>query len=193
MKTGQRTTALTAAFSTNLISFPKRSSFWRSLASNFFYPHQENGQSDTAKGKMSARVQELLAPEDLNILKMRSIAFMNGGWPNGFTNTFHEFDLRPGGALRFTMHAPDGAAYENFCQFVEIKPSEHIVIDHIEPVHSFRLTADITITRIGTELRFNMTFALREEYERIKNFVRAANEQNFDRLEAVLQKIKLTH
>ena len=112
--------------------------------------------------------------------------------PNGFSNTFHEFDLKPGGAWRFTMHAPDGAAYENFCQFVEIKPFERIVIDHIEPVHSFRLIADITRTRMGTELKFNMTFALREEYERVKDFVRAANEQNFDRLEAVLQKIKLT-
>ena len=112
--------------------------------------------------------------------------------PNGFSNTFHEFDLTPGGAWRFTMHAPDGAAYENFCRFAEIKPFERIVIDHIEPVHSFRLLAEITETRMGTELQFRMTFALREEYERVKDFVRAANEQNFDRLEVVLQKIKIT-
>ncbi len=35
-----------------------------------------------------------------------------------------------------------------------------------------------------------MTFALAEEYERVKDFVRIANEQNLDRLEAVLQKTK---
>ena len=28
--------------------------------------------------------------------------------PKGFTNTFHEFDLRPGGVWRFVMHGPDG-------------------------------------------------------------------------------------
>ena len=28
--------------------------------------------------------------------------------PKGFTNTFHEFDLRPGGIWRFVMHGPDG-------------------------------------------------------------------------------------
>ncbi len=110
--------------------------------------------------------------------------------PNGFTNTFHEFNFSPGGDWRFTMHAPDGAHYENFCRFIEVQPRERIVIDHIEPVHSFRLVAKITRTGIGTEIQFRMTFALLEEYERVKNFVREANEQNLDRLEAVLQKIK---
>jgi hypothetical protein len=50
--------------------------------------------------------------------------------------------------------------------------------------------AKITKTGIGTEIQFRMTFALAEEYERVKDFVRIANEQNLDRLEAVLQKTK---
>src|SRR5947207_1650819 len=29
--------------------------------------------------------------------------------PDGFTNTFHEFDLRAGGPWRYTMHGPNGA------------------------------------------------------------------------------------
>jgi|JI9StandDraft_1071089.scaffolds.fasta_scaffold132177_2 uncharacterized protein YndB with AHSA1/START domain len=110
--------------------------------------------------------------------------------PNGFTNTFHEFQFVPGGDWRFTMHAPDGAKYENFCRFVAIDPNEMVVVDHIEPVHNFRLVAKITKTGIGTEIQFCMTFALAEEYERVKDFVRIANEQNLDRLEAVLQKTK---
>ena len=40
--------------------------------------------------------------------------------PNGFTNTFHEFDLRPGGAWRFIMHGPDGTDYPNESVFVEV-------------------------------------------------------------------------
>jgi uncharacterized protein YndB with AHSA1/START domain len=118
-------------------------------------------------------------------------ALLKEWWgPNGFTNTFHEFNFSPGGDWRFTMHAPDGAQYENFCRFVAIKPYESIVVDHIEPVHNFRLVAKITKTGIGTEIQFRMAFALAEEYERVKDFVRAANEQNLDRLEAVLQKTK---
>lgn len=33
--------------------------------------------------------------------------------PNGFTNTFHEYDFRPGGLWHLTMHAPEGAAALN--------------------------------------------------------------------------------
>jgi uncharacterized protein YndB with AHSA1/START domain len=40
--------------------------------------------------------------------------------PEGFTNTFHEFDFRVGGVWRFTMHGPDGAAYAMDKQFAEI-------------------------------------------------------------------------
>lgn len=40
--------------------------------------------------------------------------------PHGFGSTFHEFDLRPGGAWRFVMHGPDGANYPNQSVFVGI-------------------------------------------------------------------------
>jgi len=33
--------------------------------------------------------------------------------PKGFTNTFHEFGMRPGGHWRFVMHGPDGVDYKN--------------------------------------------------------------------------------
>ena len=33
--------------------------------------------------------------------------------PKGFRNTFEEFDFRPGGTWRFTMHGPDGVDYQN--------------------------------------------------------------------------------
>src|ERR1043165_1698675 len=41
--------------------------------------------------------------------------------PKGFTNSFHEFDLRPGGKWRFTMHGPDKGNYINECVFVKIE------------------------------------------------------------------------
>src|SRR4051794_12623895 len=51
--------------------------------------------------------------------------------PTGFTNTFHEFDLRPGGVWRFVMHGPDGVDYKNENVFVEIVKPERIVFDHV--------------------------------------------------------------
>ena len=50
--------------------------------------------------------------------------------PNGFTCTFHEFDLRPGGAWHFIMHGPDGKDYENEWVFVAVDWMERIVLDH---------------------------------------------------------------
>src|SRR5450631_188479 len=50
--------------------------------------------------------------------------------PNGFTNTFHEVDIRPGGVWRFTMHGPDGVDYPNRIVFEEIVKPERIVYAH---------------------------------------------------------------
>jgi len=46
--------------------------------------------------------------------------------PNGFTNTFEEIDVRPGGVWRFIMHGPDGTDYPNHIVFKEIVPNERI-------------------------------------------------------------------
>src|SRR6188472_804340 len=60
--------------------------------------------------------------------------------PKGFTNTFHEFDPRPGGAWRFVMHGPDGAEYQIEKEFIEVVKPERIVLQHLEEVHRFRMT-----------------------------------------------------
>jgi uncharacterized protein YndB with AHSA1/START domain len=39
--------------------------------------------------------------------------------PKGFTNTFHEFDPRPGGDWRFVMHGPQRGNYRNESRFAE--------------------------------------------------------------------------
>ena len=62
--------------------------------------------------------------------------------PNGFTNTFHAFDLKVGGLWRFTMHGPDGRNYENESRFVEIDWLNKIILDHICEPH-FRLTVQL--------------------------------------------------
>ena len=109
--------------------------------------------------------------------------------PKGFTNTFHEFDLRPGGAWRFVMHGPDGAEYQIEKEFIEIVRPERIVLQHLEEVHRFRMTMTFADDPGGTRLTWRMLFESAEENEKLRDVISEANEQNFDRLEAYLEKI----
>lgn len=105
--------------------------------------------------------------------------------PKGFTNTFEEFDFRPGGAWRFTMHAPNGAEYPNVSHFTEIVEPVRIVFVHEEPVHRFQMTLLYDEEGSGTLLTWRMLFET-DEGEKMRTFIAAANEENFDRLEAHL-------
>src|SRR5512138_1947517 len=51
--------------------------------------------------------------------------------PKGFTSTFHEFDMRPGGAWRITLHGPDGADYPSESVFVDVVRPARIVFRHV--------------------------------------------------------------
>ncbi|CAG7615676.1 SRPBCC family protein [Paenibacillus allorhizosphaerae] len=105
--------------------------------------------------------------------------------PKGFTNTFHEFDLRPGGSWRFDMHGPDGANYPNHSVFVEIVPMERIVLDHLSG-HQFRVTATFEELGSRTRVTFSQLFKDTKEFEQAKPYCAKGNEQNLDRLGALL-------
>jgi uncharacterized protein YndB with AHSA1/START domain len=105
--------------------------------------------------------------------------------PSGFTNTFHEFDLRPGGRWRFTMQGPDGARYENESQFLEISAPRRIVFRHLSKPE-FRMTITLADEPTGTRVTWRMEFATPEECAQVGRDAVTANEQNFDRLAALL-------
>jgi len=106
--------------------------------------------------------------------------------PAGFTNSFHEFDLRPGGVWDFVMHGPGGKDYHNRSVFVSILRPERIVFDHLEPVHSFRMTISFEEYGTGTLVSFHLLFDSTEECNRVRPYILAGNEENFDRLETLL-------
>jgi uncharacterized protein YndB with AHSA1/START domain len=106
--------------------------------------------------------------------------------PKGFTNIFHEFDFRPGGAWRFVMHGPDGAEYPMEKQFIEVVAPERIVLLHLQDAHRFQMTMTFADDPAGTRLTWRMLFESAEENERLRGVISEANEQNFDRLEAYL-------
>ncbi|NOV03663.1 SRPBCC family protein [Paenibacillus planticolens] len=105
--------------------------------------------------------------------------------PNGFTNTFHEFDIRPGGIWEFVMHGPNGVDYPNKSEFVEVGP-ERIVLRHLCAPH-FQLTATFEDLGGQTRLTWRQLFETAAVFGAIKNFALPGNEQNLDRLEAHLQ------
>lgn len=106
--------------------------------------------------------------------------------PSGFTNTFEKFEFHPGGDWRFTMRAPDGTEHPMNKKFVSIHEPERIVLDHIDPVHGFRMFMTFRDAPDGTMLDWIMVFDHAEEAAKVRAFVGPANEQNFDRLAARL-------
>lgn len=105
--------------------------------------------------------------------------------PKGFTDTIHEFDFRPGGAWRHTMHGPNGTDYKNEAVFVDIVRPERIVMDHTSRPR-FRLT--VTFDEIGnrTKITFRQLFESIDDYSKIRRVAVPANGENFDKLAATL-------
>ncbi len=101
--------------------------------------------------------------------------------PDGFTNTFDEFDFRPGGKWRFVMHGPDGTNYPNESSFVEIVPNRRIVLRH-ESRPQFTLT--ITLQEEGgkTLVGWRQEFDTVAERDRVASYAKQGNEENLDRL-----------
>ena len=104
--------------------------------------------------------------------------------PAGFTNTFHEFDPRPGGAWRFTMHGPDGQSYAMNKRLLEVAPPQRIVLRHEQANHNFTMSMTFTDQAGKTLVTWRMLFD--EPAEEIRRVIEEANEQNFDRLQAHL-------
>ena len=109
--------------------------------------------------------------------------------PAGFTNTFNEFDLRPGGKWSFTMHGPDKGNYPNECEFIKIDPPVLIAWKRFsKPI--FQVVATFEEVSAGnTKIIFKMLFNSADECNKVKAFAGDKNEENFDRLENELAKM----
>ena len=105
--------------------------------------------------------------------------------PNGFQNTFEQFEFKSGGRWNFVMHGPNGANYPNESVFREITPDTKIVIEHTSQPH-FKLTVTLTAHGDKTDLAWVQEFENAEVAERMRPICEPANKQNLDRLEAIL-------
>lgn len=117
-------------------------------------------------------------------------AHLKNWWgPEGFTNTFEEFDFRPGGRWKFVMHGPDKGNYHNEVEFIEISGPDFIYWKrHSKPL--FRIAVKFEARDINeTYLTFRMIFDTEEECDKLKKYVVDKNEENFDRLERELARM----
>jgi uncharacterized protein YndB with AHSA1/START domain len=139
---------------------------------------------DDPREIVSARVFD--APRDLVFQAFSDPHHLAQWWgPKGFTNTFHEFDLRPGGAWRFVMRGPDGTEYAIAKEFIEVVAPERIVLRHVQPMHGFKMTITFVEMADETQLVWRMAFESEQTAE-VLSVIVEANEQNFDRLQAHL-------
>ena len=109
--------------------------------------------------------------------------------PAGFTNTFNEFDLRPGGKWSFIMHGPGKGNYPNECEFIKIeKPALIIWKRFSKPVFQVVVSFE-EISTDKTKIIFKQIFNSANECNKVRAFAIDKNEENFDRLELELKKM----
>lgn len=138
---------------------------------------------------VSTRVFDV--PRELVFQAWTSPELLARWWgPRGFTNTFHEIDMRPGGTWLFTMHGPNGVDYPNHSVFVEIVPLERVVLDHLSG-HQFRVTAIFEDLKGRTRVTFRQLFKDTEEFEQARPYCIEGNEQNLDRLGELLTEVNI--
>ena len=105
--------------------------------------------------------------------------------PDGFTNTFERFEFTPGGRWIFVMHGPNGGDYANENVFREIEPDRRIVFEHVVKPW-YRLTVTLTARGDATHPAWVQEFESPEFAARMRPLSEPANEQNLDRLQALL-------
>jgi len=107
--------------------------------------------------------------------------------PEGFTNTIHEFDLKPGGKWILTMHGPEKGNYENSSIFTKVVPNQLVAWTRLsQPLFDMEVGFE-ALDDDQTLISFKMIFASVEECEKMRKFVAPKNEENFDRLQRVIK------
>ncbi|MBL7952363.1 MAG: SRPBCC domain-containing protein [Flavobacteriales bacterium] len=106
--------------------------------------------------------------------------------PNGFTNTFHRFELKPEGIWEFTMHGPNAMDFNNTCVFKRIEAPSYLEFDHLKEMHFYKAMVTFTAVPEGTLVDWTMRFDTAEELAPIKAFIEKANEENMDKLQQLI-------
>jgi uncharacterized protein YndB with AHSA1/START domain len=105
--------------------------------------------------------------------------------PQGFTNTFEQFEFRPQGRWIFVMHGPDGTHYPNQSVFLETSPNQVVIQHTCAPW--FTLTVGLGDVAGQTRVSWRQVFDDPQFVVNLWHVLGPANEQNLDRLHACLE------
>ncbi len=111
--------------------------------------------------------------------------------PNGFTNTIHKMDVRPGGTWEFIMHGPDGTDYDNKYRYNEITPGERIQYTHTTgPV--FEATIALVSQGDDTLVTLTSVFESAEQLKKVIEVFKADEgmKQHIQRLEDYVTQLR---
>lgn len=132
------------------------------------------------------------APRELVFKVWTEPAHIAQWWgPNGFTNTVHEMEVKPGGVWRFMMHGPDGTDYPNCIFYHEVTPPSRLVYSHgghSEPFEpEFHVVASFDVEGDKTRLTMRLLFNSVEACNKVKEFGAVeGGQQTLERLAAYL-------
>ena len=109
--------------------------------------------------------------------------------PDGFTNTYKQFDLRVGGQALFTMHGPDGTDYPNRFKFLTVEPPRLLRFEHDNggegPIqHKFVGEVELTDEGGKTRIELRLIEESMEARDGLAEFALEGGRQNLDRLAA---------
>lgn len=130
------------------------------------------------------------APRDVVFEAWTNEEHLSKWWgPRGFTSTFQEFDMKPGGKWQFIMHGPDGVDFPNTNVIVEVVKHERIVIDHVVFPH-YLATAIFEDLDGKTKLTYRTIFEENAAvFDKVKTYAVPGAEQMMDRLEEHLESL----
>jgi uncharacterized protein YndB with AHSA1/START domain len=136
-------------------------------------------------GVFSTRRRLPFAPDQVFAAFADPIRLAAWWGPDGFTNTFEVFEFKAQGRWTFVMHGPDGKRCPNENLFLETSP-RRIVVRHVSAPH-FTLTVTLVDVDGQTNLDWHQAFDDPGVAAGVAHIAVPANEQNLDRLQAVLR------
>jgi len=145
--------------------------------------------SDTA-GREIVATRIINAPRELVFMVWTEPKHIKQWWgPNGFTNTIHKMEVKPGGIWSFIMHGPDGVDFPNEVTYSEVVRPERLVYSHAAP--KFKVTVTFEEQGTKTKLTMRMVFENAEEFKLVTEKYKAieGQQQTLNRLEGHLSEI----
>ncbi|MDE2383604.1 MAG: SRPBCC domain-containing protein [Alphaproteobacteria bacterium] len=132
----------------------------------------------------------IAAPRELVWKVLTSPEHLKHFWgPDGFTNSYRQFDLKVGGQALFTMHGPDGTDYPNRFIFLDVKPPQLLRFEHDggedgAPGHRFLNEIELRDEAGKTRMEMRLTTADIATRDQLATFAVEGGLQNLDRVAA---------